>query len=382
MSTEIRTWTAKEILNTTAEFFSSREIENPRLDAEVLLCDILKTKRILLYTNLEKELSEEEVSRYRESVRRRGNLEPVAYILGEKEFYSLNFKVNSAVLVPRPETEILVERAVKEAEKILKTKKEGELLKVLDIGTGSGCIAVALAKEIKNIKIMAVDISKDALAVAKENACNNGVEDKIKFYYADVFSAARDVEFDIVVSNPPYIPENDKGVMKDVDMHEPSSALYAGVDGLDVFRKIAGGLDKHLTENGCALFEFGEGFSGRVGSLFDKNIFPRSEIINDLSGKERIIFLAKTAGMENAEPDSEIIYEPFNEQQQMFDNIEDIEAEKALAELEATLKYQNENTYAAEAESEYVTSSEEAMQRKLDAMMDSYGENCDEEDVL
>ena len=243
-----------KILNWTKQYFEAKGVENPRLDAEVLLCAVLKCQRITLYVDFERPLSEEELATYREYVRRRGNFEPLAYILGERAFMRNTFKVNNATLVPRPETELLVESLVRIAPLL---KREGDV-KILDIGTGSGAIIVSLLDYLPNAKGVGVDISVDALIVAKENSEKIGVTGRIGFVRSDVFSKLTlEKKFDIIVSNPPYIPAADiAGLDKDVQQ-EPRGALDGGVDGLDFYRRITAEAGAHLAEEGILAFEVG-----------------------------------------------------------------------------------------------------------------------------
>ena len=196
-------WTIMKILNWTKQHFEAKGVENPRLDAEVLLCAVLKCERIKLYTEFDKPLSEEEREKMRSYVERRAKHEPLAYIIGERAFMRNNFKVTPATLVPRPETELLVESLVKAAPML---RADGAV-KALDIGTGSGAIIVSLLDYLPAAVGVGVDISNEALAVAKENAAAIGVDKRVAFRQSDLFSNVPvEKKFDIIVSNPPYIP--------------------------------------------------------------------------------------------------------------------------------------------------------------------------------
>ena len=193
-------WTIMEILNWTKQHFEAKGVENPRLDAEVLLCAVLKCERIKLYTEFDKPLSEEERDKMRSYVERRAKHEPLAYIIGERAFMRNNFKVTPATLVPRPETELLVESLVKAAPML---RADGAV-KALDIGTGSGAIIVSLLDYLPAAVGVGVDISNEALAVAKENAAAIGVDKRVAFRQSDLFSNVPvEKKFDIIVSNPP-----------------------------------------------------------------------------------------------------------------------------------------------------------------------------------
>ena len=283
-------WTIMKILNWTKQYFEAKGVENPRLDAEVLLCAVLKCQRITLYVDFERPLSEEELATYREYVRRRGNFEPLAYILGERAFMRNTFKVNKATLVPRPETELLVESLVRIAPML---KREGDV-KILDIGTGSGAIIVSLLDYLPNAKGVGVDISVDALIVAKDNSEKIGVTGRIGFVRSDVFSKLPlEKKFDIIVSNPPYIPAGDiAGLDKDVQQ-EPRGALDGGTDGLDFYRRITAEAMDHMAEEGVLAFEIGIGQAAAVQQLCLDAGFVKTAVRKDYAGIERMVFAVK-----------------------------------------------------------------------------------------
>ena len=285
-------WTIMKILNWTKQYFEAKGVENPRLDAEVLLCAVLKCQRITLYVDFERPLSEEELATYREYVRRRGNFEPLAYILGERAFMRNTFKVNKATLVPRPETELLVESLIRIAPML---KREGDV-KILDIGTGSGAIIVSLLDYLPNAKGVGVDISVDALIVAKENSEKIGVTGRIGFVRSDVFSKLPlEKKFDVIVSNPPYIPAGDiAGLDKDVQQ-EPRGALDGGADGLDFYRRITAEAMDHMAEEGVLAFEIGIGQAAAVQQLCLDAGFVKTAVRKDYAGIERMVFAVKAA---------------------------------------------------------------------------------------
>ena len=285
-------WTIMKILNWTKQYFEAKGVENPRLDAEVLLCAVLKCQRITLYVDFERPLSEEELATYREYVRRRGNFEPLAYILGEQAFMRNSFKVNKATLVPRPETELLVESLVRIAPML---RPEGDV-KILDIGTGSGAIIVSLLDYLPNAKGVGVDISVDALIVAKENSEKIGVTGRIGFVRSDVFrKLPLEKKFDIIVSNPPYIPAGDiAGLDKDVQQ-EPRGALDGGADGLDFYRRITAEAMGHMAEEGVLAFEIGIGQAAAVQQLCLDAGFVKTAVRKDYAGIERMVFAVKAA---------------------------------------------------------------------------------------
>ena len=285
-------WTIMKILNWTKQYFEAKGVENPRLDAEVLLCAVLKCQRITLYVDFERPLSEEELATYREYVRRRGNFEPLAYILGERAFMRNTFKVNKATLVPRPETELLVESLVRIAPML---QREGNV-KILDIGTGSGAIIVSLLDYLPKAKGVGVDISVDALIVAKENSEKIGVTGRIGFVRSDVFSKLPlEKKFDIIVSNPPYIPAGDiAGLDKDVQQ-EPRGALDGGADGLDFYRRITAEAMDHMAGEGVLAFEIGISQAAAVQQLCLDAGFVKTAVRKDYAGIERMVFAVKAA---------------------------------------------------------------------------------------
>ena len=234
--------------------------------------------------------SEEELATYREYVKRRGNFEPLAYILGERAFMRNTFKVNKATLVPRPETELLVESLVRIAPML---RPDGDV-KILDIGTGSGAIIVSLLDYLPNAKGVGVDISVDALIVAKENSEKIGVTGRIGFVRSDVFSKLPlEKKFDIIVSNPPYIPAGDiAGLDKDVQQ-EPRGALDGGADGLDFYRRITADAMDHMSEEGVLAFEIGIDQAAAVQQLCLDAGFVKTVVRKDYAGIERMVFAVK-----------------------------------------------------------------------------------------
>ena len=284
-------WTIMKILNWTKQYFTDKGVENPRLDAEVLLCAVLKCERITLYVDFERPLSETELAQFKQYVVRRANHEPLAYILGEKAFMRNMFKVTPDTLVPRPETELLVESIVMAAEAV------GGDVKILDIGTGSGAIIVSLLDYLPQAKGVGVDISVGALTVAKENAVAIGVAERAGFLRSDVYSALRlDKKFDIIVSNPPYIPAADiAGLAKDVQ-NEPIGALDGGEDGLDFYRRITKEAPLHMVEDGLLAFEIGIYQGEAVAEMCKVAGFGAVAIRKDYAGIERMVFAAKEGG--------------------------------------------------------------------------------------
>jgi release factor glutamine methyltransferase len=251
-------WTVLKVIKWTSDYFAERGIEGGRLDAELLLADLLELDRVGLYLQFDRPLTMDELTRYRERVGRRARREPLQYILGRAEFWSLPFRVTPAVLVPRPETEVLVEEALLRAE---------GCARILDVGTGSGAIAVALAHELPGVTVTAIDISPEALAVAAENARTNGVADRVHLEPGDL-QRLPPGDYDLVVSNPPYIALTDlPELMPEVRDFEPQLALAGGADGLDSYRSLARQAPQLLTAGGWLLLEIGVGQADAVRDL-------------------------------------------------------------------------------------------------------------------
>lgn len=273
-------WTVLKLLRWTADYFKGRGIDSPRLDAELLLADLLQMDRVGLYLNYERPLENGELAAFRERVRRRAGCEPLAYILGHTEFWSLPLKVSPEVLIPRPDTELLVEEAL---------KRLNGPVRILDVGTGSGALAVALAYERPEWQVTAFDISVAALAVAAENSRGNGVAERITFIEGDL-AALPDGPFDLIVANPPYIPAADlAGLMPDVRDFEPRLALDGGVDGLDAYRALAGQAARVLANGGWLLVEVGIGQAAAVQELFGQAGLAEVFASRDLAGIERVV---------------------------------------------------------------------------------------------
>jgi release factor glutamine methyltransferase len=274
------TWTVLKVLQWTAGYLKDKDVETPRLDAELLLAEVLTLDRVGLYLNYDRPLNAVELNAYRQMVGRRSRREPLQYILGRTEFWSLPFAVNPAVLIPRPDTEILVEEALARA------PAEGM---ILDVGTGSGAIAVALAHELAGARLVAIDISAAALRVAAENAEHNGVAGRIDFRQLDL-AGLPPGPFDLIVANPPYIPTADlAGLMPEVRDFEPASALAGGSDGLDCYRLLAVQAVCHLVPGGWLLVEVGIGQALPVRELFERAGLQEGFCRDDYGGIPRVV---------------------------------------------------------------------------------------------
>jgi release factor glutamine methyltransferase len=282
------TWTILKVIRWTDERFQKEELPTPRLDAEVLLAEALGVDRVRLYTHFDQPLRAEELSRFKEMVQRRLKREPVAYIVGQKEFWSLALKVNRDVLIPRPETEILVAEAVS---LLASMKTEVQNPQILEIGTGSGAISVALAKEYPSAKIIATDVSEKALALAAENAARHAVREHIRFVPGDLFSPLKRGEpFHLILTNPPYIAQRQfSDLMPEVRDFEPRLALDGGEDGLDFYRRALPQAGDFLFAGGWLLGEIGDGQDLKILKIAEQNSDLRDcGFALDLAGIRRV----------------------------------------------------------------------------------------------
>lgn len=279
------TWRIKDLLIWTTRFFTEKGLENPRLEAEILLAAALGKDRVYLYTNYDLPVNQKEREIYREWIKRRAKGEPTAYITGNKEFMSLNFRVNPHVLIPRPDTEILVEEALRLAD-----RWQGEV-RICDVGTGSGAIAVSLAYYLPRAMVYATDISREALELAADNAARYGVN--IVLAKGDLLEPfAGEEKFHIITANLPYISEEEYEMLdSSVKNYEPRLALIAPGDGLDLYRRLIPQAWQLLKEEGYLLMEIG--FNQGEKALGMAREWGKADIIKDLAGRDRVIKLEK-----------------------------------------------------------------------------------------
>ena len=275
-------WTVGALVKRASEILKSRGIKSARLDAELLLAHALGFKdRVKLYSEFDKPLTDEEVENYRQLIIRRAKGEPVAYITGKKEFFGFTFRVEKGVLIPRPETELLVEI-------VYEYLKDKEGKTVVDVGTGSGCIAISLCKLLgAKHRFYGIDISKIALEVAEKNRKILGCKN-VTFFQSDLLEKV-DFPVDVVVSNPPYVPLNDAELEESVKKFEPAVALFGGKDGLDIIRRLVEESYKKLNNGGLIAVEVGKGQSEKVKELFKGVGFRNVNSYADLSGIERVV---------------------------------------------------------------------------------------------
>lgn len=286
-----KSYILRDVLLLASGYLAERGVERSRFEAEVLLGDLLSCERLRLYLDFARPLSEVELSAFRERIKRRGEGEPTAYILKKKEFMSLEFYVDARVLIPRPETEFLVETAI---EKIERTKRKGGSLKIIDVGTGSGVIAVSLAYYLSDAEITAVDSSPDALEVAKINAAKHSVVEKIDFRTGNLLADVSGI-FDVVISNPPYIPTKTiLSLQREIRNHEPREALDGGEEGLECIKSIIAQAPSCLEAGGMLLMEIGYDQRSSIELLISQSpSFATHTILCDYSGKDRLLCATK-----------------------------------------------------------------------------------------
>lgn len=278
-------WTVGRLLTWTTDFLKRKGSESPRLDAEVMLAHVLDWQRVQLYTHFTDEVAEDPRGRFRDLVRRRAEGSPVAYLVGRKEFYSLSFEVSPAVLIPRPESEFVVVE-------FLGLTRDLESIRAVDVGTGSGCLAIASASRSPGARFVAIDASEEALAVARKNAAKHGVADRIDFRLGDRLGPVQGEEpFDAVISNPPYIPTADIPRLEvGVRDYEPHLALDGGPDGLDVVRGLIEQSVPLLKPGGHLILEIGTAQEKPVRALIEAQpTFLLAPTIHDHAGHPRVI---------------------------------------------------------------------------------------------
>ncbi len=284
-------WTVARVLAWTAKFLAGGGSDSPRLDAEVLLGHVLGLPRIQLYVQHDRPLDRTERERYREVVRRRGRGEPVAYLTGWREFWSLPFRVTRDVLIPRPETEVLVEECLAPWRALPRTTPPAGPARVADVGTGSGVLAVVLAREWPTAEVYATDLSPAALAVAAENAALHGVAARVHFAEGELLEpCSTAAPFDLIVSNPPYVPSAAiAGLARDVAAYEPHGALDGGPDGLGVARRLVEAAPPLLAPGGYLALELGDAAQLETVARTLAPHFEDIRVRTDLAGLPRVL---------------------------------------------------------------------------------------------
>lgn len=283
-----RTWTILDLLRWTAQHFAGQGIESARLDAECLLAFALGVDRLRLYIDYDKPVSEAERSLYRDLVRRRAaERVPVAQLVGTKEFWSLSLRVAPGVLAPRPDTETLVSAALEHLADPAATAR------ILELGTGSGAVALALAQERPQAVITATDISQEALRLAQENAETLGMANRIRFLEGDWLAPLAGEVFDVIVSNPPYLGERERGLLAPELAHEPDLALFSGPEGLDALRHLAAETPAALAPGGLLAVELAPGQESAVAEACERAGLTNTALHRDLAGRPRVLTARK-----------------------------------------------------------------------------------------
>lgn len=280
-------WTIGALLQWTQQFFTQKGIDSPRLDAEILLSHVLHKERIYLYAHYDEPMNPTELAAYRELVKKRASRLSVAHILGTKAFMGLDFKVTEDVLVPRPETEMLVETVVTKA-------GDNASPAILDIGTGSGAIILSLLHYLPKATGTGVDISPKALAVAKENGEALGLSERVTWLQSDLFTKVPDSQYDWFVSNPPYLTKDDMAHLQPEVTHDPKLALYGGDDGLDVYRNLALQSPAYVKIGGYCAVEIGAGQAADVISIFTATAaYEHVQTVQDYGGIDRVLVFTR-----------------------------------------------------------------------------------------
>ena len=290
MPVEEKVWTVIDIIKWGTGYLAEKGFDEARLTVELLLGETLGVKRFDLYVKHDQPLKKSELDKFKVLLKRRLSHEPVQYILGKTNFYSIEIKVDKRALIPRPETEILAEAVIEHCRTFLSQK---DVVRVLDVGTGSGCLAIAVAKFVKNSSVVAIDKSAAAIELAKENARGTGTEEKITFVQSDFLKLESNVfetGFDVIISNPPYIPENElASLARDIRDFEPVDALSDGRDGMTFFRRISEAAPRLLRDGGWVFVETADGQAKEVARIFSENGGTDLLVKKDLSNIERVV---------------------------------------------------------------------------------------------
>jgi len=303
--------TVLEIIQLSAEFLARKGVDAPRLQTELLLAHLLKLPRMQLYLNFERALAPEELEGFRQLIRRRGRREPLQLIIGSTSFCGLEMTVNRHALIPRPETELLAERAwvflnqlspVPPSPAALARPRLNQVeagdpqpATALDLGTGAGCLGIALAVNCRAARILATDISPEALALARHNAALHGVIDRIQFSQGDGFAALpKGTALDLIISNPPYIPSAEiETLQPEVRHYDPRRALDGGPDGLDYYRRVAAEAGRFLKPDGKIMLEFGDGQAERICEIFQQQMWIVEAVEQDYTRRPRMLIARK-----------------------------------------------------------------------------------------
>ena len=287
MSTEAKVWTVRELLNWSKGWFDERGIDSPRLTGELLLAHVLNVARIRLYVDIDRPLDKTELSRYRELVQRRAKGEPTQYLIGTQEFYGRSFKVDRRALIPRPETELVAERALRSVGKT-------DSVRIADIGCGTGALGLTIAAERPTARVVRTDLSTDAVALARENAAQLKVSDRVEIREGDLTAPLGNEVFDVIVTNLPYVANGDREKLAiHIRDHEPATALFSGEDGLDHYRRFVPAVAKHIRPGGLLVMEHGEDQGAQTPALFDPTLWEKPVVESDLAGLPRFTWAVR-----------------------------------------------------------------------------------------
>jgi release factor glutamine methyltransferase len=278
-------WTVRRVLDWTTAHLKQHGSETARLDAEILLAHARACRRIELYTRFDEPLTDVQRAVMRDLTKRRAKSEPVAYLVGHREFFSLDFRVTPDVLIPRPDTETLVVE-------LLDAAKARESPRILDLGTGSGCIAIAVAVNLPSARVTATDVGDAALAIARENAAAHSVADRVRFLEGDLYAPLPEGEqFEVIASNPPYIAESERETLQnDVRRYEPHAALFAGPLGTEILFRIIDGAAARLTPGGTLLLEISPEQATAVRTRIDSmSAYEDVRVVKDAAGLLRVV---------------------------------------------------------------------------------------------
>jgi release factor glutamine methyltransferase len=278
--------TVLQVLHKSTDYLEKKGIKSPRMNAELLLADILNCKRLELYLMYDRPLTEIELAKYREYLKRRSTFEPAQYIIGTVDFYGLELIVSPAVLIPRPETEILVETVINSVNK-------EDVLQIMDIGSGSGNISIAIAVNLPNAYVTGIEISESAITISEENLKKYDCNERVSFLNYDILSVDRNElsDIDIIVSNPPYVSKEDYGkIQKEILNYEPDFAVTDFDDGYKYYRKIISLADQILKPNGKIFLEIAQGQSKKINGIMKENNFKEISIVQDYQKINRVIY--------------------------------------------------------------------------------------------
>lgn len=286
--------TVLEVIQKSGEFLERKGVDSPRLQVELLLEHVLEMPRLQLYMNFERPITDTELDRLRDCVKRRGAREPLQHIVGSTSFCGLEITVGPQALIPRPETEMLAERAWLFLNSQPSTQKRPST--VLELGVGSGCVSVAIAVNSPSTRVTAIDCSDEALELAGENVRRHELADRVELLKSEGFGQLPpEVQYDLIVSNPPYIPGSEIDTLEpEVRDHDPRAALDGGEDGLDFYRMLAEQAGKWLRPEGAMMLEFGDGQASAITKIFNDNGWTIDAVERDLADKERFVIVSRT----------------------------------------------------------------------------------------